>query len=107
MEQLAGFMGHTLGVHKGSYRLPNDLYQTAKISKLLLLMEQGKAAEYKGKALTDIELDLEEDLMATQDTDSGDGGTSARINVYPELSSEQPTDLDVPKVSNKKVQQET
>lgn len=68
MEQLAGFMSHTLGVHKGSYRLPNDLYQTAKISKLLLLMEQGKAAEFKGKALTDIELDLEEDLMATQDT---------------------------------------
>lgn len=31
MKQLAGFMGHTLGVHKkgryrGSYRLPNDLY---------------------------------------------------------------------------------
>lgn len=28
IEQLAGFMGHTVGVHIGSYRLPDDVYQT-------------------------------------------------------------------------------
>ncbi|KAJ8971979.1 hypothetical protein NQ317_010075 [Molorchus minor] len=64
IEQLAHFMGHTVGVHKGSYRLPNDVYQTAKIAKLLLLMEQGEAAEFKGLPLNEIQLDLEEDLMA-------------------------------------------
>ncbi|CAH1986997.1 unnamed protein product [Acanthoscelides obtectus] len=40
LEQLASFMGHTIGVHRENYRLPNDVYQTAKISKLLLLMEK-------------------------------------------------------------------
>uniref|UniRef100_A0A6P7GZ10 Uncharacterized protein LOC114344736 n=1 Tax=Diabrotica virgifera virgifera TaxID=50390 RepID=A0A6P7GZ10_DIAVI len=67
LEQLANFMGHTIGIHKGSYRLPDDIYQTAKISKLLLLMEQGGAAQFKGKSLNDIDLDLEENLLNTDD----------------------------------------
>uniref|UniRef100_A0A6P7F1I4 Uncharacterized protein LOC114324210 n=1 Tax=Diabrotica virgifera virgifera TaxID=50390 RepID=A0A6P7F1I4_DIAVI len=32
IEQLASFMGHTGDVHKQVYRLPDDIYQTAKIS---------------------------------------------------------------------------
>ncbi|KAK9710003.1 hypothetical protein QE152_g26262 [Popillia japonica] len=56
-------MGHTPGVHMNSYRLPDDVYRTAKISKLLLLMESGKAGEHKGKALDEINIDLEEDLI--------------------------------------------
>uniref|UniRef100_A0A6P7H056 Uncharacterized protein LOC114349178 n=1 Tax=Diabrotica virgifera virgifera TaxID=50390 RepID=A0A6P7H056_DIAVI len=60
-------MGHTIGIYKGSYRLPDDIYQTAKISKLLLLMEQGGAAQFKGKSLNDIDLDLEENLLNTDD----------------------------------------
>lgn len=49
IEQLATFMGHTVGVHKGSYRLPDDIYQTAKVSKLLMLMEKGATSQFKGK----------------------------------------------------------
>ncbi|KAL4718874.1 hypothetical protein ACJJTC_006539 [Scirpophaga incertulas] len=63
MEQLATFMGHTNEVHKKSYRLPDDVYQTAKISKLLILMEDGKADTYKGKSLEEIDLDLNEELI--------------------------------------------
>nr|CAI5851676.1 unnamed protein product [Callosobruchus analis] len=63
IEQLATFMGHTSGVHRGSYRLPNDVFQTAKLSKLLLLMEKGQASQYKGKNLEEIEIDLEENLL--------------------------------------------
>ncbi|KAI4463231.1 hypothetical protein MML48_4g00000646 [Holotrichia oblita] len=63
MEQLATFMGHTLGIHRSSYRLPDDVYQTAKISKLLILMEKGQAGEFKGKSLDDINLNMEEDLL--------------------------------------------
>lgn len=63
MEQLATFMGHTNEVHKKSYRLPDDVYQTAKISKLLILMEDGKADAYKGKSLEEIDLDLNEELI--------------------------------------------
>jgi hypothetical protein len=64
IEQLATFMGHTVGVHRGSYRLPDDVYQTAKISKLLLLMEEGKAGQYKGKPLSEIDINLDDDLLA-------------------------------------------
>nr|CAI5822601.1 unnamed protein product [Callosobruchus analis] len=63
IEQLASFMGHTVGIHRGSYRLPDDVYQTAKLSKLLLLMERGQAGDYKGKSLEEIELDMEKDLL--------------------------------------------
>lgn len=35
IEQLTTFMGHNPGVHRTSYRLPNEIYQTSKISKLL------------------------------------------------------------------------
>lgn len=69
MEQLANFMGHTLSVHRGSYRLPDDVYQTAKITKLLLLMEKGGATEFKGKTLNEINIDLDEDLLEHRDSD--------------------------------------
>lgn len=63
MEQLAAFMGHTLGIHRKSYRLPDDVYQTSRISKLLILMEKGKAGRFKGKSIDEIDLDLEDNLL--------------------------------------------
>lgn len=63
MEQLASFMGHTLGIHRSSYRLPDDVYQTSKISKLLILMEKGEAGQFKGKTLDEINLNLEENVL--------------------------------------------
>ena len=63
IEQLAVFMGHTSSVHRGSYRLSNNVFQMAKLSKLLLLMEKGEAANYKGKNLAEIELDMDENLL--------------------------------------------
>lgn len=67
LEQLANFKGHTLGVHKNSYRLPDDIYQTTKISKLLYLMEKGDAAQYKGKDQDEMDLNLDEDLLENID----------------------------------------
>ncbi|KAK5644959.1 hypothetical protein RI129_006259 [Pyrocoelia pectoralis] len=58
LEQLASFMGHTSEIHKSCYRLPNDLYQIAKVSKLLILNERGEASKYKGKTLDEIDIDL-------------------------------------------------
>lgn len=41
------------------YRLPIDIYQTAKVSKLLLMMEKGSIPlEYKGKSLAEINFDV-------------------------------------------------
>ncbi|XP_037877153.1 uncharacterized protein LOC119628419 isoform X2 [Bombyx mori] len=63
MEQLASFMGHTMSIHKQNYRLPDDVFQTAKISKLLLLMETGNADMYKGHTLDEININLEEEII--------------------------------------------
>lgn len=59
LEQLSTFMGHTTDIHKNYYRLPNDIYQTAKISKLLLLSERGLLSKFKGKSLDDIDINLD------------------------------------------------
>ncbi|KAK4880699.1 hypothetical protein RN001_008845 [Aquatica leii] len=56
MEQFATFMGHTKKTHKSYYRLPQGIYQTAKVSKLLLTINKGEGTKYKGKSLEKIEL---------------------------------------------------
>ncbi|KAL1516177.1 hypothetical protein ABEB36_000096 [Hypothenemus hampei] len=57
MEQVATFMGHTKKTHEEFYRLPQDIYQTAKVAKILLLLEKGRGHQFKGKNLEEIELD--------------------------------------------------
>ncbi|CAH0546984.1 unnamed protein product [Brassicogethes aeneus] len=59
LEQLATFMGHTEKTHSEFYRLPDDVYQTAKVSKILLLSKTGDFERYKGKRLEEIEIDSE------------------------------------------------
>nr|CAI5859488.1 unnamed protein product [Callosobruchus analis] len=58
LEQLSRFMGHTLKTHCDFYRLSDSMYQTAKISKLLLLASEGGLQKYKGMQLDDINIDL-------------------------------------------------
>ncbi|CAH0563179.1 unnamed protein product [Brassicogethes aeneus] len=88
IEQLATFMGHTKDIHKQVYRLPDDIYQTAKIAKLLVLMENGKAGQYKGKSLDEIEMDMEEEV---NEDESDDEDTNVEILVQnPSTSSAPP-----------------
>ncbi|KAG5863048.1 hypothetical protein JTB14_030290 [Gonioctena quinquepunctata] len=58
LEQLLKFMGHTLNIHCNVYRLSDSLYQTAKVSKLLLLATEEGVEQYKGMKLDDIDIDL-------------------------------------------------
>jgi hypothetical protein len=68
-------MGHTTNVRKNSYRLPDEIYQTTKISKLLLLMEKG--GTFKGKSLDEIDVILEENLLDhVQENDESDTETT-------------------------------
>ena len=57
MDQLAAFKGHDIQVHRKFYRLPEGTLQLAKISKVLLALEQGRVAEFKGKNLDEINLE--------------------------------------------------
>ncbi|KTF92489.1 hypothetical protein cypCar_00049226, partial [Cyprinus carpio] len=60
LDQLADFLGHNIEVHRKHYRLPEGTLQLAKISKVLLALEQGRLGEYKGKNLDEIQLDVTE-----------------------------------------------
>ncbi|XP_074031301.1 uncharacterized protein isoform X2 [Leptinotarsa decemlineata] len=70
-EQFAQFMGHTEKTHNDYYRLPQDIYQTAKISKLLLLMERGVDI-YKGKSLHEIDINPQEELAEEESENDDD-----------------------------------
>lgn len=59
LDQLANFLGHEIRVHRQFYRLPEGTLQLAKISKVLMALEQGRLAEFKGKSLDDIAIDPE------------------------------------------------
>ncbi|XP_050056575.1 uncharacterized protein LOC126555514 [Aphis gossypii] len=70
IEQLATFMGHTKDVHKQFYRLSDNAFQVAKVSKLLLMMENGKGNEYRGKSLDEININVNELVSDEESTDN-------------------------------------
>lgn len=51
---VARHLGHELPVHKKFYRLQEDTVSLAKVSKMLLAIEQGHAVRLKGKSLDDL-----------------------------------------------------
>ncbi|KAJ8933279.1 hypothetical protein NQ314_014107 [Rhamnusium bicolor] len=71
-KQFSDFMGHTQKTYEQSYELPVDIYQTAKVSKILLMMENGCVpAEYKGKSLSQINFDFNLENAVESDTEAG------------------------------------
>ncbi|KAL3281696.1 hypothetical protein HHI36_004902 [Cryptolaemus montrouzieri] len=64
-------MGHAQKTHAEFYRLPQDIYQTAKVAKILILLEKGKGHQFKGKSLDEIVLDEE----LTSDSDDEESNT--------------------------------
>lgn len=53
-EWLAEHLGHTLGVHNSSYRMQEPVVEMAQRSRLLIAIEDGKAGEFVGKKLSEI-----------------------------------------------------
>ncbi|GFS00348.1 hypothetical protein ElyMa_002812100 [Elysia marginata] len=51
MNMLSSQMGHDIRVHKEYYRLSQDVLETAKVRKLLVMMERGALQHLKGKTL--------------------------------------------------------
>ncbi|KAJ8938183.1 hypothetical protein NQ314_011591 [Rhamnusium bicolor] len=59
IEQVASFIGHTKKTHEEFYRLPQEVFQTSKIAKLLLvLMETGFGKDDQGKTIEEIDFEL-------------------------------------------------
>ena len=65
LDQVCGFMGHDVRVHREYYRLPEDTLQLAKVSRLLLAMEQGNVARFKGMPLANVDVDMESEMSLT------------------------------------------
>jgi len=53
LHQTVSFMGRDIRIHREYYRLPNDVFQTAKVAKILLAMEKGEISSVQGKPLDD------------------------------------------------------
>lgn len=52
MDMVAGFLGHDLKIHRKCYRLPMEIMEVAKVSKVLFAMEKGGVTH--GKSLDDV-----------------------------------------------------
>lgn len=50
-------LGHNPEVHKEYYRLPDNCIEMAKVSRLLIAVDDGFGKELKGKRLEDIGLE--------------------------------------------------
>ncbi|XP_064643399.1 uncharacterized protein LOC135497602 [Lineus longissimus] len=57
VEWLSNHMGHTVDIHKEAYRLHESTIEMAKVSKLLLAIDQGVVGNFSGKSLDEIDID--------------------------------------------------
>lgn len=57
MQMLADFMGHNIEIHKAHYRTPELTLQIARLSKLLIAVDEGNVENYKDKSLKNIDVE--------------------------------------------------
>lgn len=57
VDWLARHLGHDIHVHRDFYRLHESTIEIAKVSKLLLSVDQGDTGKFAGRTLEEIELD--------------------------------------------------
>ncbi|XP_035862398.1 uncharacterized protein LOC116039306 isoform X3 [Sander lucioperca] len=69
MDILANFLGHDIRVHRQYYRLPEGTMQLAKVSKVLIALEQGRLSDFKGMSLDQIQIDPEEEVPEAMESD--------------------------------------
>ncbi|XP_029974322.1 uncharacterized protein LOC115407893 isoform X2 [Salarias fasciatus] len=80
LDQLANFLGHDIPIRRDFLRLPEATVEMARISKLLLAMENGSLAEFQGKSFDEIQVEdlLDPELDGGEQrggNDRNDGGT--------------------------------
>ncbi|XP_030018186.1 uncharacterized protein LOC115438607 isoform X3 [Sphaeramia orbicularis] len=69
MDQLANFLGHDISIPPEFCRLPMKTLHLAKISKVLMALEQGRLAEFHGKNLDEITIGPKECVLETDEED--------------------------------------
>ncbi|KAG8174574.1 hypothetical protein JTE90_022440 [Oedothorax gibbosus] len=74
-------MEHDIRIHREYYRLPDNILQTAKLSKLFLALEKGNLPKLSGKSLDDIQVSIDEDIKEGDLTDDDSEEESAAATV--------------------------
>lgn len=92
-EQFSQFMGHTVKTHNEFYVLPQDLYQTAKVSKLLIMIDKGKGKEYVGKSLNEIDINPENEYAESDSDDENADNNKQEFENDPPLSAENVSEI--------------
>ena len=62
LDSLASFLEHDLRIHTNIYRLPGDVNEIARVSKLFLAAEKGDLS-FSGKKLGILKLDQNEQAV--------------------------------------------
>ncbi|KAL3891005.1 hypothetical protein ACJMK2_003270 [Sinanodonta woodiana] len=63
LDWLSSHLGHEVDTHKTYYRLHESFIELAKISRLLMAVDMGQVAKYKGKTMEDIVIDDLKDIL--------------------------------------------
>lgn len=69
MQKLSDFMGHSIHAHKSHYRTPGLTLHIAKLSKLLIAMDEGQISNLKDKNLQGIDVEQFLNAEVNEDTD--------------------------------------
>ncbi|XP_065804365.1 uncharacterized protein [Labrus bergylta] len=59
LDHLAKLLGHNIRADRDYYRLPEAAVELAKIATLIVAMEKGSLEKFKGKSLTEVEIEDE------------------------------------------------
>ncbi|XP_071491517.1 uncharacterized protein [Diadema antillarum] len=72
LDQVADFLGHDIRVHRQFYRMPLDVLQAARVSKVLLAANKGRIGEYAGKGLDDIHVSPDDLVEFDEEDEEGE-----------------------------------
>ena len=59
LDWLARHLGHDIRVHREYYRLHDSTIELAKVGKLLCTVDEGKASQWAGRSLDEIDLNID------------------------------------------------
>lgn len=62
LEWVCNHLGHDVNIDRNYYRLQTGVVEIAKVSKLLLVAEQGKLHKFKGQTLEQVDFNLDETI---------------------------------------------
>ena len=57
LKLVADHLGHNIDIHTNVYKMQSSVLEETKVAKLLIAMENGGVAKWKGKNLSDMTLE--------------------------------------------------